>query len=119
MKAEKSQCDSLKTFYPSGTNNAAEIAKILRECRLCVFRCSNLSHDLLLPLAAKGGMDRVEKLLEGTKGTFVERGKIDRETGKVGISVVRDVEIGDALLDEELFAPIMPIVPIAVRTYRA
>ncbi|TFK50665.1 aldehyde dehydrogenase [Heliocybe sulcata] len=54
---------------------------------------------------------RLMDMLSRTNGTIVLGGKTD---GKLGLepTVVKDVREGDSLLEEEIFGPILPIVPV-------
>jgi acyl-CoA reductase-like NAD-dependent aldehyde dehydrogenase len=71
-----------------------------------------LVSDAKIP--TQGMIDRLERLLDGTKGRIVRRGKVDREGMKMGVSIVADVEEGDILLNEkeEIFGPILVIVRV-------
>ncbi|KAL7417598.1 Aldehyde/histidinol dehydrogenase [Mrakia frigida] len=60
-----------------------------------------------LPTTAQ--IDRIDRLLNTTKGRIVRRGEVDREAGKIGISIVCDVMEGDILLEEEVFGPIVVV----------
>ncbi|TFK73844.1 aldehyde dehydrogenase [Pluteus cervinus] len=53
---------------------------------------------------------RLVNVLKGTKGTIVVGGKA--EGREFEPTVVKDVKSGDSLLDEEIFGPILPIVPV-------
>lgn len=59
-------------------------------------------------------IDRLERLLDQTKGIVVRRGTVDRERGKMGISIVKDVGVGDVLMQEEIFGPILVVCPVDV-----
>ncbi|TFK55316.1 aldehyde dehydrogenase [Heliocybe sulcata] len=54
---------------------------------------------------------RLRAMLEGTRGSIVLGGKSEG-TARLDITVVKDVAIDDALMEEEIFGPILPIVPI-------
>ncbi|GAA5872194.1 hypothetical protein JCM8547_003829 [Rhodosporidiobolus lusitaniae] len=61
---------------------------------------------------------RLSNLLAKTKGEIVigggkSEGKTAEETRKIEITVVRDVREDDALMQEEIFGPILPIVTVA------
>ncbi|KAF9785103.1 NAD-aldehyde dehydrogenase [Thelephora terrestris] len=77
-------------FYPKGTKEPGTIAR----------------------LPNRGNFDRVKRLLDDTKGTVVLGGDTDRETKYVAPTIVRDVRFDDSLMSEEIFAPILPIVPV-------
>lgn len=65
-----------------------------------------------LPTTAQ--IDRIDRLLNTTKGRIVRRGEVDREAGKIGISIVCDVMEGDILLEEEVFGPIVVVSTVQV-----
>ncbi|PCH44824.1 aldehyde dehydrogenase [Wolfiporia cocos MD-104 SS10] len=54
---------------------------------------------------------RLRRLLERSKGTVVIGGEFDGET-RIAPTIVRDVKLDDALMEEELFGPILPIIPV-------
>jgi len=55
---------------------------------------------------------RLRGLLARTKGTVVMGREVDEAKRKMQLTVVTDVEEGDALLESEIFGPILPIVPV-------
>ncbi|PBK85531.1 NAD-aldehyde dehydrogenase [Armillaria gallica] len=55
---------------------------------------------------------RIKALLDATKGEVALGGETDSATNYIAPTVVRDVREGDSLLSEELFAPILPVVPV-------
>ncbi|KAF7425984.1 hypothetical protein PC9H_008346 [Pleurotus ostreatus] len=55
---------------------------------------------------------RVNALLKGTKGTVVFGGETDEATKYIQPTVVKDVQPDDTLMSEEIFGPILPIVPV-------
>jgi len=55
---------------------------------------------------------RVAGLLERTQGTIVFGGEIDKENKYIAPTVVKDVGPGDSLMSEEIFGPLLPIVPV-------
>lgn len=65
-------------------------------------------------LPRKEMVDRIERLLGETKGRVVRRGEVNRETNQIGISIVCDVEPDDVLMQEEIFGPILVVVPMDV-----
>ncbi|KAF8637546.1 hypothetical protein AX17_002753 [Amanita inopinata Kibby_2008] len=81
--------DTITTFYPEGALNSDSYSRIVTETQF----------------------KRLKGLLEKTQGQVVLGGKDD---GKKGLepTIVRDVKPGDVLLDEEMFGPILPLVPV-------
>lgn len=57
---------------------------------------------------------RLKNLLGSTSGKIVTGGKWDSESGKRGFepTVVTDVAVGDSLLEEEIFGPVLPIISV-------
>jgi len=55
---------------------------------------------------------RVNGLLQGTKGTIVCGGDADEARKFIAPTIVRDVTVEDSLMSEEIFGPILPIVPV-------
>ncbi|KAJ8516845.1 hypothetical protein ONZ45_g5915 [Pleurotus djamor] len=56
--------------------------------------------------------NRVNNLLKETKGTIVLGGSADEATKFIEPTVVKDVAGDDSLMSEEIFGPILPIVPV-------
>ncbi|KAH8116137.1 aldehyde dehydrogenase [Phellopilus nigrolimitatus] len=56
---------------------------------------------------------RLTELLARSKGRRVLGGETDEARLKIAPTVLADVTTDDALLEEELFGPILPIVPVA------
>ncbi|KAG2137857.1 aldehyde dehydrogenase [Suillus bovinus] len=55
---------------------------------------------------------RLTSLLSRTKGQVVLRGRSDAARKRLEPTIVKDVAEGDSLLEEEIFGPILPIVPV-------
>lgn len=66
---------------------------------------------------SRSRIEHLVKLLDETKGTVLRRGVVDLERGKMGISIVADVREGDVLMKEEIFGPILVVVPSEVRPF--
>jgi acyl-CoA reductase-like NAD-dependent aldehyde dehydrogenase len=54
-------------------------------------------------------------MLNRTQGQIVIGGRSDPSRRKFDVTVVRDVKEGDSLLEDEIFGPILAIVPVDVR----
>ncbi|KAJ7749555.1 NAD-aldehyde dehydrogenase [Mycena maculata] len=78
------------TFYPEATVAAQNTTKLVN------------------PQAFR----RVNGLLQGTKGTVVCGGDTDEARKFIAPTIVRDVKGDDSLMSEEIFGPILPIVPV-------
>ncbi|KAF9802238.1 hypothetical protein IEO21_09917 [Rhodonia placenta] len=57
--------------------------------------------------------ERIKKLVDTTRGTIVIGGEVDTETLYAAPTIVRDVGPKDSLMSEELFGPVLPIVPVS------
>ena len=55
---------------------------------------------------------RIKRLLDETKGTIVLGGQTDVEQRYIAPTVVANVGEGDVLLEDEIFGPVLAIVPI-------
>ncbi|KAJ7112386.1 NAD-aldehyde dehydrogenase [Mycena crocata] len=55
---------------------------------------------------------RVNGLLQSTRGTVVLGGDADEGKKYIAPTVVRDVQVDDSLMTEEIFGPVLPIVPV-------
>ncbi|KAG8908245.1 hypothetical protein FRB99_008310 [Tulasnella sp. 403] len=56
--------------------------------------------------------DRLEKLLDATKGEIVIGGEMEREDRYIAPTVVKDCTGEDSLMADEIFGPILPLVPV-------
>jgi aldehyde dehydrogenase (NAD+) len=55
---------------------------------------------------------RLESLLSGTNGQVVHGGVLDREELKIEITIVKNVEPADALMSDEIFGPLLPVLRV-------
>ena len=55
---------------------------------------------------------RLESLLKGTKGQIVHGGDLDRQGLKIGLTIVRDVDREDTLMNDEIFGPLLPVLRV-------
>lgn len=55
---------------------------------------------------------RISSLLADTKGQVVIGGEVDELTKFIAPTVVKDVKGDDSLMKEEIFGPVLPIVPV-------
>ncbi|KAG2105523.1 aldehyde dehydrogenase [Suillus discolor] len=55
---------------------------------------------------------RITSLLSRTKGEVVLKGRSDAARRKLEPTIVKNVAEGDSLLEEEIFGPVLPIVPV-------
>ncbi|KAI1792163.1 aldehyde dehydrogenase [Ganoderma leucocontextum] len=56
--------------------------------------------------------ERIKKMIDGTHGTVVVGGEADIENRYVAPTIVRDVKEGDSLLSDEIFGPVLALVPV-------
>ncbi|TCD61558.1 hypothetical protein EIP91_008249 [Steccherinum ochraceum] len=78
------------TFYPDGPRHSDSFSR----------------------MATKNHAARMQRLLAETKGKIVIGGETEVEERYVAPTIVKDVEWDDALMEDELFAPVMPIVVV-------
>ncbi|KAI0649636.1 NAD-dependent aldehyde dehydrogenase [Trametes meyenii] len=77
-------------FYPEGPANSESFGRIVTE----------------------GHAARLQKLLEKTRGSVVFGGDSDVSARYVAPTLIRDVRMDDPLLEDELFGPILSLVPV-------
>ena len=77
-------------FYPSGPEDSDSFARII-----------SIAHA-----------ERIAGLLASSRGTVVLGGAIDPARRYVAPTVVRDVRADDALMGEEIFGPILCVLPV-------
>ncbi|KAH9836489.1 NAD-dependent aldehyde dehydrogenase [Rhodofomes roseus] len=57
-------------------------------------------------------MKRLKQLLNDTKGEIVFGGEVDMAAKYIAPTLIRDVTRDDALMSEEIFGPLLPVVPV-------
>ena len=60
-----------------------------------------------------GHVRRLSALLDETKGRVVTGGEVEPSQRYVAPTIVRDVTWDDALMADEIFGPILPVIPVA------
>lgn len=80
-----------KEFFPNGTETTTDFARL-----------ASVQHTL-----------RLKRLLDVTKGKVVLGGQVDVDKKYIAPTIVTDVPVNDPLMSEELFGPILPLVPVA------
>ncbi|KAG8948200.1 hypothetical protein FRC00_008748, partial [Tulasnella sp. 408] len=78
-----------KEFYPDGAENAP-----------------------ITSLVNNAAFNRVKQVLEKTRGEVVCGGQMDEKRRWIAPTILKNVELNDALVENELFAPVLPIVPV-------
>ncbi|OJT15103.1 Beta-apo-4'-carotenal oxygenase [Trametes pubescens] len=82
--------EAYASFYPDGPEKSDSITHIVTE-----------AHTV-----------RIKRLIDETKGKIVLGGSVDVPTRFVAPTVVRDVALDDVLMAEEIFGPVLPLVPV-------
>ncbi|TFY56827.1 hypothetical protein EVJ58_g7401 [Rhodofomes roseus] len=57
-------------------------------------------------------VQRLKRLLDATRGTIAIGGQVDAARRFIVPTVVKDVKTDDALMSEEIFGPILPVLPV-------
>ncbi|KAI0634451.1 aldehyde dehydrogenase [Trametes polyzona] len=78
------------SFYPDGPEKSDSFGRIVSEAHT----------------------ERIKGLIEETKGTIVLGGQTDVAQKYVAPTVVKDVRGDDALMQEEIFGPVLALVPV-------
>ncbi|KAJ7598905.1 NAD-aldehyde dehydrogenase [Mycena floridula] len=63
-------------------------------------------------LVSPQAFTRVSGLLKETKGSIVFGGETDEATKYIAPTIVKDVTFEDSLMSDEIFGPLLPIVPV-------
>ncbi|KAG2065681.1 NAD-dependent aldehyde dehydrogenase [Suillus decipiens] len=82
--------DAHDEFYPSGAINTPDLSHIV-----------NITH-----------FHRLKDLLDSTSGTIAFGGQTDESRKFIAPTVVKGVKDGDSLMNDEIFGPILPIMPV-------
>ncbi|OCH89619.1 NAD-aldehyde dehydrogenase [Obba rivulosa] len=78
------------SFFPSGPRVSDSFSRIISE-----------QHT-----------QRIKKLIDETQGKIVLGGEVDVAQKYIAPTIVRDVPENDSLMSEELFGPVLPIIPV-------
>ena len=57
--------------------------------------------------------NRINNLVKNTKGTVVLGGESEASDRYIAPTLVKDVKPDDMLMSQEIFGPVLPIVPVA------
>ncbi|KAJ8488349.1 hypothetical protein ONZ51_g3592 [Trametes cubensis] len=82
--------ETYQSFFPEGPENSKSFARIVTEAHAA----------------------RIKRLLDETKGKIVVGGQTDVSKRYIAPTVVRDVTGDDSLMSEEIFGPVLAIVPV-------
>ncbi|KAM5544775.1 hypothetical protein V8D89_001673, partial [Ganoderma adspersum] len=83
--------DAYDAFYPDGAAESDSFSRIVTAAHAA----------------------RIKRMLDGTQGTVVCGGETDVEKRYIAPTIVRDVKEGDSLLSDEIFGPVLAVVPVA------
>ncbi|KAF9528404.1 NAD-aldehyde dehydrogenase [Crepidotus variabilis] len=83
--------DAYNEFYPNGDTSVAG------------------SYGRLVSEAAT---ERVGKMIQGSKGNIFAGGSISKDTKYIPPTLVKNVSGDDSLMTDEIFGPVLPIVPV-------
>ncbi|OSC99247.1 NAD-dependent aldehyde dehydrogenase [Trametes coccinea BRFM310] len=78
------------SFYPEGPENSDSLARIVNEAHAA----------------------RIKQIIDETKGTIVLGGDADVSKRYIAPTVVRDVAFDDPLFQDEVFGPVLAVVPV-------
>ncbi|OBZ72483.1 Aldehyde dehydrogenase, dimeric NADP-preferring [Grifola frondosa] len=78
------------TFYPTGPANSDSFGRVVSEAHT----------------------NRIKHLLDETKGTVVLGGEVDVSKKYIAPTIVKDVTEDDALMSDEIFGPVLAVVPV-------
>ncbi|KAH9933652.1 aldehyde dehydrogenase [Epithele typhae] len=82
--------ETYASFYPDGADKSESIAKIV----------------------AKSHAERIKRLLDGTKGSVICGGTSNVEERFIAPTIVDNVSADDTLMSEEIFGPVLSVVPV-------
>ncbi|KAI9067689.1 NAD-aldehyde dehydrogenase [Trametes sanguinea] len=82
--------EAYQRFYPEGPEKSDSFSRIVTSAHAA----------------------RIKRMIDETKGKVVLGGQADVDNRYVAPTVVRDVPLDDVLMGEEIFGPVLPIVPV-------
>ncbi|KAI0667920.1 aldehyde dehydrogenase [Trametes maxima] len=82
--------EAYNTFYPDGPEKSDSISRIVSEAHTT----------------------RIKRLVDETKGKVILGGQADVSKRYIAPTVVRDVPSDDSLMSDEIFGPVLPLVPV-------
>ncbi|KAI0648695.1 aldehyde dehydrogenase [Trametes meyenii] len=82
--------EAYNAFYPDGPEKSDSISRIVSEAHTT----------------------RIKRLVDETKGKVILGGQADVSKRYIAPTVVRDVPADDSLMSEEIFGPVLPLVPV-------
>ncbi|OBZ72513.1 Aldehyde dehydrogenase family 3 member H1 [Grifola frondosa] len=82
--------ETFDAFYPDGPAKSDSLSRIVTEAHT----------------------NRIKRLLDETKGTVVFGGEVDVSKKYIAPTLVKDVAADDSLMSEEIFGPVLAVVPV-------
>ncbi|KZT02538.1 NAD-dependent aldehyde dehydrogenase [Laetiporus sulphureus 93-53] len=76
------------------------------------FFATGAKPDVMSHIVTTAHTQRIKRLIDETKGTVVFGGKVDLDGRWVEPTLVKDVKGDDSLMSEEIFGPVLPIIPV-------
>ncbi|KAG1869415.1 aldehyde dehydrogenase [Suillus subalutaceus] len=89
-----------------------ELVKAFQKHYNAFFPKGALDSPLFGSIVSDSHYKRLTSLLSRTKGEVVLQGRTDAARRRLEPTIVKNVVDGDSLLEEEIFGPILPIVPV-------
>ncbi|CAL1698986.1 unnamed protein product [Somion occarium] len=86
--------------------------KELRAVYNSYFGANPAKSDSLSRIISPQHAARIKKLVDETKGNIITGGEVDVDQRYVAPTIVRDVANDDSLMSEEIFGPVLPIIPV-------
>ncbi|OBZ67696.1 Aldehyde dehydrogenase family 3 member H1 [Grifola frondosa] len=83
--------EAYDAFYPNGPASSDSLSRIISELHT----------------------GRIKKLIDDTHGTIVFGGDVDVSKKYISPTLVKDVPENDSLMSEEIFGPVLAVVPVA------
>ncbi|KAE9394091.1 NAD-aldehyde dehydrogenase [Gymnopus androsaceus JB14] len=90
-----------------------EFVKALQEVYQEFYPDSASAPGQMSRLVSPQAFTRVNNLIKNTKGTIVIGGETDEATKFIAPTIVKDVTPDDCLMSEEIFGPVLPIMPVS------
>jgi len=90
----------------------AALVSALQKQHAVMFPAADLSTDDYPRIVNQKHFDRLDQALERTSGKLVNEPVKDRNARLMGVAIVDNVDWQDELMKEEIFGPILPIVPV-------
>ncbi|KAJ3558601.1 hypothetical protein NM688_g822 [Phlebia brevispora] len=70
------------------------------------------SSDSFSRIVSEAHTKRIKRYIDETKGKVVVGGQADVEKRYIAPTIVKDVPLDDSLMEDEIFGPVLPVVPV-------